>query len=133
VYYSPNRTGQRPRLTDIVSIFANGNAQRFITDNTPWQNYQLAGVGGGMQFRFTDPLFKSQLPWSIALSANVQWWSYDAPDVTVDPTSPASRTIRSSMSPCSCRSTSAPLSPFRVAGSCAQRTCPTMNLSTIAR
>jgi Tetratricopeptide repeat len=74
------------RLTDIVSIFANGNAQRFITDNTPWQNYQLAGVGGGMQFRFTDPLFKSQLPWSIALSANVQWWSYDAPDATVDPT-----------------------------------------------
>ncbi len=74
------------RLTDVVSIFANGNAQRFITDNTPWQNYQLAGVGGGMQFRFADPLFKSQLSWSIALSANVQWWSYDAPDVTVDPT-----------------------------------------------
>ena len=29
-------------------------------------------------FRFADPLFKSELPWSISLSVNQQWWHYDA-------------------------------------------------------
>jgi hypothetical protein len=82
--YSANTTFQY-QLTPVVALFANGNIQRFETDNTPWQNYQLTGVGGGMQFRFSDPLFKSKLPWAIALSVNVQWWYYDQPDVTVDP------------------------------------------------
>jgi hypothetical protein len=56
-----------------------------MTDNSPQFSYVLLGVGGGMQFRFADPLFKSQLPWSIALSANLQWWNYDQPDPVVDP------------------------------------------------
>ena len=68
-----------------MALFANGNVQRYMTDNSPQYAYVLLGVGGGMQFRFADPLFKSQLPWSIALSANVQWWNYDQPDPIVDP------------------------------------------------
>jgi hypothetical protein len=72
-------------LTEVVVLFANGNVQRYMTDNSPQYAYVLLGVGGGMQFRFADPLFKSQLPWSLALSANVQWWNYDQPDVIVDP------------------------------------------------
>ena len=74
------------QLNNMVMLFANGATQRFETDQTPWQNYQLWGLGGGMAFRFPDPLFKSELPWSITLSLNQQWWNYDAPDVTVDPT-----------------------------------------------
>ncbi len=82
--YSANTTFQYA-LTDVVAIFANGNLQRYMTDNSPQYSYMLLGVGAGMQFRFADPLFKSQLPWSIALSANVQWWNYDQPDPVVDP------------------------------------------------
>jgi len=74
------------QLTSIVSVFALGNAQRFETGQTPWQNYQLWGVGGGMSFRFTDPLFNSNFAWTINLSGTQQWWTYDAPDPTVDPT-----------------------------------------------
>lgn len=83
--YSGNTTFQY-KLTEIVSLFANGNLQRYQTDNTPWQNYLVAGVGGSMQFRFPDPLFKSELSWSIALSGNAQWWTYDRPDDVVDST-----------------------------------------------
>ena len=72
-------------LTDIVAIFANGNMQRYMTDNSPMYSYVLVGGGGGMQFRFPDPLFKTDLPWTISLSANVQWWNYDQPDPVVDP------------------------------------------------
>jgi tetratricopeptide (TPR) repeat protein len=82
--YSANTTFQY-QLTDILAVFANGAVQRYQTDNAPWQNYQLYGVGGGMQFRFVDPLFKSGLPWNIGLSANVQWWTYDQADVVIDP------------------------------------------------
>jgi hypothetical protein len=60
--------------------------QRYQTDSTPWQNYTLYGAGGGMAFSFADPLFKSQMPWTISLFANVQWWYYDQPDAVVDPT-----------------------------------------------
>jgi tetratricopeptide (TPR) repeat protein len=66
-------------LTDVVAIFANGNVQRYMTDNSPMFSYTLLGGGGGMQFRFPDPLFKSDLPWTISLSANVQWWNYINP------------------------------------------------------
>ena len=38
-----------------------------------------------MAFRFADPLFKSELPWSINLTVNQQWWKYDAPDPIIDP------------------------------------------------
>ena len=69
----------------IVSLFLNGSAQRYETAQTPAQNYQLGGVGGGMAFRFADPLFKTSLLWNINLSYTQQWWTYDAPDVTVDP------------------------------------------------
>jgi tetratricopeptide (TPR) repeat protein len=72
-------------LTDVVAIFANGNLQRYMTDNSPMFSYLLVGGGGGMQFRFPDPLFKSDLPWTISLSGNVQWWNYDQPDPVVDP------------------------------------------------
>lgn len=82
--YSANTTFQYA-LTDVVSIFANGNVQRFMDDNFAQYSYVLGGVGGGMQFRFPDPLFKSQLPWTISLSANVQWWSYDQADPIIDP------------------------------------------------
>jgi hypothetical protein len=85
VEYSGNTTFSF-QLNNFVMLFANGATQRFETDQTPWQNYQLWGIGGGMAFRFVDPLFKSELPWSISLSLNQQWWNYDAPDVTVDPT-----------------------------------------------
>lgn len=82
--YSANTTFWY-QLTEILGIIANGNIQRYQADTAPWQSYLLAGVGGGMQFRFPDPLFKSELAWSISLSGNVQWWSYDQPDVTIDP------------------------------------------------
>jgi len=72
-------------LTPIVMIFATGSAQRFDADIAPWQSYNLSGVGGGMAFRFPDPLFKSGLPWTINLSVSEQWWTYDQPDPVVDP------------------------------------------------
>jgi hypothetical protein len=68
-----------------LMIFATGSGQRFIADIAPWQSYSLWGVGGGIAFRFTDPLFKSGLPWSINFSASEQWWTYDQPDPVVDP------------------------------------------------
>lgn len=83
--YSANTTYQFA-LTDTVALFANGNVQRYMTDNTAWYSYVLLGTGGGMQFRFADPLFRSDLPWALSLSANVQWWTYDQPDPVVDPT-----------------------------------------------
>ncbi len=85
VEYSANSTFQYA-LNEAVMLYANGNLQRYQTDSTPWQNYMLYGVGGGMSFSFTDPLFKRQLPWSISLFGNVQWWYYDQPDAVVDPT-----------------------------------------------
>lgn len=85
VEYSANTTFQYA-LNEAVMLYANGNLQRYQTDSTPWQNYTLYGTGGGMSFSFTDPLFKSELPWSISLFANVQWWYYDQPDAVVDPT-----------------------------------------------
>lgn len=85
VEYSANSTFQYA-VNEAVMLYANGNLQRYQTDSTPWQNYMLYGVGGGMSFSFTDPLFKSQLPWSISLFGNVQWWYYDQPDAVVDPT-----------------------------------------------
>lgn len=83
--YSGNTTFQY-QIAPTVALFGNANIQRYLTDSTPWQNYEVVGTGGGLQFRFADPLFKSDLPWGIALSANVQWWVYDQPDATVDPT-----------------------------------------------
>jgi hypothetical protein len=83
--YSANTTFMF-NLTEVIQLFANANVQRYMTDNSPQYNYTLGGVGAGMQFRFADPLFKSDLPWSIALSANLQWWGYDQPDPVVDPT-----------------------------------------------
>jgi len=74
------------QLTPIITIFASGSAQRYVTAATPWQNYTLLGIGGGMSFRFPDPLLRTGLPWTIALSVSEQWWSYDAPDPTIDPT-----------------------------------------------
>ncbi len=85
VEYSANSTFQYA-VNEAVMLYANGNLQRYQTDSTPWQNYMLYGVGGGMSFSFTDPLFKSQMPWSISLFGNVQWWYYDQPDAVVDPT-----------------------------------------------
>jgi hypothetical protein len=83
--YSANTTFMF-NLTEVVQIFANANVQRYMTDNSPQYSYILGGVGGGMQFRFADPLFKSDLPWSIAVSANLQWWGYDQADPVIDPT-----------------------------------------------
>lgn len=72
-------------LTPLISLFANGNAQRFQAETTLWQSYQLFGAGGGFAFRLPDPVLKTGGFWTIAFNAAVQWWSYDAPDPTVDP------------------------------------------------
>ncbi|HEY6979627.1 tetratricopeptide repeat protein [Reyranella sp.] len=73
------------QLSPVVTLYGNGSWQQYETASTPWQNYTLWGVGGGMVFRFTDPLFKTALPWTVNLSANEQWWRYDQPDPTIDP------------------------------------------------
>lgn len=85
VQFSANTTFQY-KVNDQVSLLALGNAQRYQTQNTVWQNYTLWGAGGGLVFNFADPLFKSELPWTISLSVTQQWWQYDAPDPTIDPT-----------------------------------------------
>jgi len=72
-------------FTPALMFFAIGNAQRFDADFAPWQSYSLWGVGGGFAFRFPDPLLKTNLQWTINLSVNEQWWYYDQPDSTVDP------------------------------------------------
>jgi len=72
-------------ISQIVTLFASASAQRFEADLAPWQSYQLWGIGGGINFRFADPLLKTGLPWSVSLTASNQWWHYDAPDPTVDP------------------------------------------------
>jgi hypothetical protein len=74
------------QLSPTVSIFGIGQAQRYETEQAPWQSYQLWGLGGGMTFRFIDPFLKTQLPWTVSLTVTQQWWHYDAPDPTVDPT-----------------------------------------------
>ena len=61
-------------------------ASRFQASFTPAQGYMLWALGGGMAFRFVDPLFNSLHPWSIGVVYTQQWWAYDAPDPTVDPT-----------------------------------------------
>ena len=82
--YSANTTYQLA-LNESIALFGNGNVQRYMADNSPWYSYVLLGTGGGMQFRFRDPLFRSDLPWALSLSANLQWWTYDQPDSVVDP------------------------------------------------
>jgi tetratricopeptide (TPR) repeat protein len=74
------------QLTPIVSVFASGSAQRYMSDQATYYSYQLWGVGGGMSFRFPDPVLKTGLPWTVSLSISEQWWHYDAPDPLVDPT-----------------------------------------------
>lgn len=69
----------------LLSLFAIGSVQRFYADLAPWQSYSLYGVGGGFTFRFVDPLLRTGLPWTISLSATEQWWTYDEPDIVVDP------------------------------------------------
>jgi Tetratricopeptide repeat len=78
-------TGFQFALADNVTLFATGTATRYQTDQTPAQSYSLYGAGGGMSFRFIDPVLKTNLPWSVTLSVTENWWSYDAPDVQVDP------------------------------------------------
>lgn len=73
-------------INPSVMLFLTGSGQRFDADIAPWQSYTLWGVGGGLAFRFADPLFKTGLPWTINLSVSEQWWAYDQPDVVVDPT-----------------------------------------------
>ena len=82
--YSATTTFQY-QLTDVVTLYALGNAQRYQTQQTISQSYVVAGIGGGMAFRFADPLFMSELPWGINLTVNQQWWQYDAPDPIIDP------------------------------------------------
>lgn len=72
-------------LSNQVMLYGSGTLQRYETEQTPAQSYLLAGLGGGMNFRFDDPLLKSGLPWSINVGATEQWWAYDSPDVTVEP------------------------------------------------
>jgi tetratricopeptide (TPR) repeat protein len=82
--YSATTTFQY-QVNPLVSLYTVANAQRYQTQQTPQQNYMLLGTGAGFAFRFADPLFRSDLPWSISLSANLQWWQYDAPDPIIDP------------------------------------------------
>jgi hypothetical protein len=83
--YSGTTTFQY-QLSPLVGLFALGSAQRYETDVTPQQNYQLWGAGVGMQIRFPDPIFSTTLPWTLTLAVSQQWWRYDVPDVQVDPT-----------------------------------------------
>ena len=69
----------------MLTLFAVGSIQRFYADIAPWQSYSLYGVGGGFAFRFPDPVLRTGLPWTISLSATEQWWTYDQPDIVVDP------------------------------------------------
>jgi len=78
-------TGFQYLLTSAVTLFANGYGTRFLADLTPVQSYSLWGLGGGMNIRFADPLFKTLQQWRIGLNYAYQWWNYDAPDPTVDP------------------------------------------------
>ena len=74
------------QLTNQVTLMALGSGTRYETDRNLVQNYELLGAGGGMSFRFADPLFKSTLPWAISVTYTYQWWKYDIADVTIDPT-----------------------------------------------
>ena len=82
--YSATTTFQY-QVNPGVALYGFGNGQRYQTQQTISQNYMLVGLGGGMAFRFADPLFRSDLPWSINLTVNQQWWQYDAPDPIIDP------------------------------------------------
>jgi len=73
-------------LTPIVSLFGSGTAQRFQAEQATYLSYSLWGFGGGMSFRFPDPVLKTGLPWTVAFTGSMQWWHYDAPDPVVDPT-----------------------------------------------
>ena len=73
-------------LSPLISLFGNGNISRFEADTTLWQSYQLFGFGGGIAFHIADPILKTGGFWTLALNAALQWWVYDAPDPTVDPT-----------------------------------------------
>jgi hypothetical protein len=73
------------QLTPIVTVFASASAQRYQAYQAPWQSYQLWGVGGGMSFRFADPVLRTGLAWTVSLNVAEQWWHYDAPDAVVDP------------------------------------------------
>ncbi len=73
------------QLSETVSLFGNGTASRYQASLTPTQSYMLWALGGGMAFRFADPLFRSAQAWTIGLAYTEQWWTYDAPDVTVAP------------------------------------------------
>ena len=74
------------QLTNQVTLMALASGTRYETDRTPVQNYELLGTGGGMSFRFVDPLFKSTLSWAITVTYTYQWWKYDVADATIDPT-----------------------------------------------
>jgi len=84
--YSATSTFQF-QLSPIVQLFGILSAQRFQAEEVLWQSYQLAGIGGGFAFKFLDPVLNTGLPWTVSLSVTEQWWAYDAPDPTVDPTS----------------------------------------------
>jgi tetratricopeptide (TPR) repeat protein len=83
VQYSANTTFQY-KVNELVSLLAIGNAQQFQAGNTNWQSYMLWGAGGGLVFNFDDPVFKSELPWTISLFVTQQWWRYAAPDPNVE-------------------------------------------------
>jgi len=78
-------SGLQFQLTNIVMLYGNGTAQRYETEQTPSQSYTLWGLGGGMIFRFADPVLGTTLPWTVNLGVTEQWWGYDAVDITVDP------------------------------------------------
>ncbi len=82
--YSGNSNFQF-QLSPMVSVYGIGSAQRFQAEQVQWQSYMLWGLGGGMSFKFADPVLKTGLAWTISLAVTEQWWTYDAPDPTVDP------------------------------------------------
>lgn len=84
VQFSATTTFQY-EVNEGVTLYAFGNLQRFQTWQTPAQNYQLAGTGFGLGFRFADPMFATAMPWAINLTLNKQWWQYDMADPVVDP------------------------------------------------
>ena len=75
------------QLHRVVTVFAIGSAQRYETEQTPWQNYQLWGVGGGLRLPLRRPGVQDRAcPGPSTCRSTQQWWQYDAPDPIVDPT-----------------------------------------------
>jgi len=77
-------TGLQYQLTDMISLQLSGGYTRYLA-RVDWQSYTMWSVGAGLAFRVPVPLFYEDGHWTFSIGVTKQWWSYDRPDVTVDP------------------------------------------------